>query len=140
MGGAEAVERVWVARLQFKGATKEPDCRSEVALAGENVGEHDMVPCIVRVEAQCIDEVVLGRLELAQFVVDHGKVAVGGGEKRVGCEGFFVEVDGFSEFPVPCGGSSFFTKPRGFANLRWRGRGELNVGAGADNRHLDVAG
>ena len=72
---SKAVERVGIAGFQIEGLGEKADGGIPILLAGENIPQHDIAPGIIGSESQGIDELILGCRQIAEFIVEHGKVA-----------------------------------------------------------------
>ena len=72
---SKAVERVGIAGFQIKRLAEKADGGIPILLAGENIPQHDIAPGIIGSESQSIDELILGCRQIAEFIVEHGKVA-----------------------------------------------------------------
>jgi hypothetical protein len=83
--------------LSSKGAGEETDRGAEVVFPGEDVGQNDMVPCVVGSEAQGVDQVVLRGGEIAEFVAGHGEIAVRFGHGGICGEGLGKKIGGGAE-------------------------------------------
>jgi hypothetical protein len=90
---SKAVERVGIARFQIKGLGEKADGRIPILLAGENIPQHDIAPSIIGSESQGIDELILRCRQIAEFIVEHGKVATGQWQARIRREGLCEEME-----------------------------------------------
>ncbi len=90
----KAVERVGIAGFQIKRLGEKADGRIPILLAGENIPQHDIAPSIIGSESQGIDELILGCGQIAEFIVEHGKVATHHWQCRIRSDGLSEEIEG----------------------------------------------
>ena len=138
MSGSEAVQRVGIAGLEFEGLREKSDRRGPVLLAGEDVSHDDMAPGVIRGKAEGIDEFVFCRVELAEFVVNHGEVATGIGESWIGLESGCVEFESGVEVALHRGFLALIGEAKGLCELLRRGRRILDVREPIGNRDLQI--
>jgi hypothetical protein len=86
-----------------------------------------MAPGVIWGKAEGIDEFVFCRVELAEFVVDHGEVATGIGEGWIGLESGCVEIESGVEVALLGGIRALIGEAKGLCELLRRGRGILDV-------------
>ena len=90
---SKAVERVGVAEFQIEGLGEKADGRIPILLAGENIPQHDIAPGIIGSESQGIDELILGCRQIAELIVEHGKVAARDWQCRTRGDGLCEEME-----------------------------------------------
>ena len=90
---SKAVERVGIAGFQIKRLGEKADGRIPILLAGENIPKHDIAPSIIGSESQGIDELILGCGQIAEFIVEHGKVAARHWQGRIRGEGLCEKME-----------------------------------------------
>jgi hypothetical protein len=98
-----------------------------------------MAPGVIWGKAEGIDKFVFSRVELAEFVVNHGEVTTGIGEGWIDLESGCVKIESGVEVALLGGIRALIGEAKGLCELIRRGRGILDMREAIGNRDLQIA-
>ena len=136
---SKAVERVGVAGFQIKRLGEKADGRTPILLAGENIPQHDIAPGIIGSESQGIDELILGCRQIAEFIVEHGKVATRHWQGRIRSDGLCEEMESLLEITALGLLSGLLRQPLSLAYLFCGRLTIFDTGSAIGDRDADIS-